>query len=74
MSILTLKILDDRDEEFVMTILNALTQRQIIEVSTKDSYLLPWEPVTVEQLNARIEKAERTPRVSIEEARTRLGI
>ncbi len=57
-----------------MTLLHELVERQIIEVSTKDPFLMPGTPMTVDQLNARIEQAERSPRLSVEEVKARLGL
>ncbi len=74
MSTITLKILDEREEESVMTLLNALVANQIIEVATKDPFLMPGNRIPVDQLNARIEEAERSPRLSVEEVKARLGL
>lgn len=74
MSTLTLKILDDRDEEFVMNILVALAKKRIIEVPTRDPFLMPGTPMTEEQLSARVNEARQTRPLSVEEVKTRLGL
>lgn len=74
MSTLIVKILDDRDEGPVMRLLSELVKQHAVEVSTEDSSLMPGSPMTIDQLNALIQQAEQSPRLSVEEVKARLGL
>lgn len=75
MTMLDVTILTDNDEPFVMSILNAMAEKNLIQLSNPlTSVVRPGSPMTVAVLNALIDKSERSGYVSVEDAKKRLGL
>ena len=72
---LDVTILTDTDEPFVMSILNAMAEKNLIQLSNPlTSVVRPGSPMTVAVLNALIDKSEQSGYVSVEDAKKRLGL
>lgn len=67
-------ILADEDQDFVLTILNALAQKHIIEFDQTDSSPAEGPTLTTEALRSRISESEQGKRHSFEQAKAKLGL
>lgn len=67
-------ILADEDQDFVMTILNALVQKQIIEVDQPDAFPPEGATLSTDELIGRVRKSESGKQYSVEEAKAQLGL
>jgi hypothetical protein len=75
MTTLDVTILADSDEPFVMSILSAMAEKNLIRVNTPETPMIqPGSPMSVARLNQLVDKSERSGRVSVEESKTRLGL
>ncbi len=74
MTTLEIAIPSDTDELFVMTILNALADKKLIQLNPLASIVRPGSPLSVARLNEYIDQLEESGRVSIDEAKMRLGL
>lgn len=74
MRTIEVNILADDDEEFIMNILNALAQKQLIEINVHKSAVRPGKPMTAEALNRLIDESEQSRSYSVEEAKAMLGL
>ncbi len=75
MTTLEVNILIDSDEPFVMSILNAMAEKNLIRVNTPDESLVrPGSPMSVKRLNQFIDRSERSGRISADDAKARLGL
>ncbi len=66
----TLDIIAPDDEEMVAAILEALSKRNVIRFAVA----APWQPLSDDELEARIMASDAQPRLSFAEARQRLGL
>ncbi|MCU0354024.1 MAG: hypothetical protein MUD08_09865 [Cytophagales bacterium] len=69
MRTVSLEITSDEDEEFVMSILRALEQKKLIQLSNARLLGLPGGPMSVETANAVLTEAEAGKSFTAEEAR-----
>lgn len=69
-------IVSIKDRKLIMGFLSVLEEEGRIRLKSRqyDSDILPGKPMTIEELRNRIEEAERSPRLSFEEAKSRLGL
>lgn len=74
MRTIEVNILADDDEEFVMNILKALAQKQIIEINTHTGAVRSGKPMTTNELNRLIDESEQSRSYSVEEAKAMLGL
>lgn len=74
MTTLEIAIPSDTDELFVMTILNALAEKKLIQLNPLASIVRLGSPLSVARLNEYIDQSEQSGRVSIDEAKMRLGL
>ena len=74
MTRLIIDILDEGDKEVVLNKLNEFRGKQWIHYSRFNSAVLPGSPMTPEELNEMIDEAERSPSLSVEEFKARLGL
>ena len=74
MTTIEVNILADDDQEFVVNILTALAQKQIIEFDLMDSFPAEGPLLSRDDLVARLEKAERGKSHSLEQAKAILGL
>lgn len=74
MTRLIIDILDEGDKESVLKKLNEFRGKQWIRYSRFNSAVLPGSPMTLEELNEMIDEAERSPSLSVEEFKARLGL
>jgi hypothetical protein len=75
MTTLDVTILTDTDEPFVMSILNAMAEKKLIQLNNSlSSVIRPGSPMTVAALNTLIDKSEQSGYVSVEDAKKRLGL
>lgn len=74
MTRLIIDILDDGDKESVLNKLNEFRGKQWIRYSRFNAVVLPGSPMTVAEVNEMIDEAERSPSLSVEEFKARLGI
>ncbi|GAB4021910.1 hypothetical protein [Spirosoma koreense] len=74
MKTIEVNILDDEDQDFVMSILNALAQKHIIEFDRADSFPAEGPQLSDKELIDRIRISERGQPYSFEEAKARLGL
>ena len=74
MTRLVIDILDEGDKESVLNKLDEFRGKQWIRYNRFDSAVLPGSPMTLEEFNEMIDEAERSPSLSAEEFKLRLGI
>lgn len=76
METVTFDIVAPKDRELIMGFLLVLAEEGRIRLNAReyDPAILPGEPMTIEETNRLIDEAERSPRLSFEEAKARLGI
>lgn len=69
-------IVSIEDRELIMGFLSVLEEEGRIRLKSRqyDPDILPGKPMTLEGLNEMIDEAERSPRLSFEEAKSRLGL
>lgn len=74
MTTVEVNILADEDQDFVMTILNALAQKHIIEFDRTDSFSAEGPRLSNDELASRINTSEQGKRYSFDEAKAKLGL
>lgn len=74
MTTVEVSILADEDQDFVMTILNALAQKHIIEFDQTDSFPVEGPTLDIDALRSRISESEQGKQYSFEEAKAKLGL
>lgn len=74
MTTVEVNILADEDQDFVMTILNALAQKHIIEFDQTNPFPIEGPKLTDNELIERIKESEKGKRYSFEEAKAKLGL
>ncbi|AQG79963.1 hypothetical protein [Spirosoma montaniterrae] len=74
MKTIEVTVLADNDEAFVVNILNALAQRQLIEFDLIESFPAEGPMLTDDELTNRLQKAETGKTYSYEEALRRLNL
>jgi hypothetical protein len=74
MTTIEVNILADDDQEFVVNILTALAQKQIIEFDLMDSFPAEGPPLSQDDLIARLEKAEKGQSYSLDQAKAILSL
>lgn len=74
MTRLIIDILDDGDKVSVMKKLDEFRGKQWILYNRFSAAVLPGSPMTVEELNEMIDEAEKSPSLSVDEFKARLGI
>lgn len=76
METVTFDIVAPKDRDLIMGFLMVLVDEGRIRLNGRqyDPAILPGEPMTVEEASRLIDEAERSPRLSFEEAKMRLGI
>ena len=74
MTTIEVTVLADEDQDFVMTILNALAQKHIIEFDHTNSFPAEGPTLTKDELRGRIHKSEQGKRYSFEETKAKLGL
>jgi hypothetical protein len=74
MTTIEVNVLADDDQEFVVNILTALAQKQIIEFDLVDSFPAEGPRLSNGDLIARLEKAEQGKSFSLEQAKAILGL
>lgn len=74
MTTIEVNVLADDDQEFVVNILTALAQKQIIEFDLVDSFPAEGPTLSNGDLIARLDKAEQGKSFSLEQAKAILGL
>ena len=74
MTTIEVTIVADDDKEFVINILDALAQKQLIEFDQIESFPVEGPELSNADLIARVNKSERSKRYTYEEAKAKLGL
>lgn len=74
MTRLIVDILDEGDKQLILDKLNEFRNKQLIRYSRFNAAVLPGSPMTINELNEMIDESERSPSLSVDEFKTRLGI
>ena len=74
MTTVEVNILADEDQDFVITILNALARKHIIEFDHPNSFPAEGPKLSDAELADRVSHSEQRKRFSADEARARLGL
>lgn len=74
MTTIEVTVLADDDQDFVVTILDALARKHIIEFDHTNAYPAEGPILTNDNLVERVRKSEAGTQYSIDEAKARLGL